>query len=198
MKFILSLICWILFCFPLLAQDEWKLEREETNIQVFTRKIPGEPLKEFKAQMEAPVPPEQILALLLDWKSNPTWTDRCSKTELVEQLSAQHLILHSFIETPWPVSDRDMVFSFEVTRKEPAIICNMIGLPDRLPPTDKLVRITNYRGEWRLTPLENGKTQIVLQSLVDPGGSIPDWLANSSVVDSPFATMKNLSQLLVP
>jgi hypothetical protein len=33
---------------------------------------------------------------------------------------------------------------------------------------------------------------VAYQIHADPGGSIPGWLANATVVDTPFKTLKNL------
>ena len=40
------------------------------------------------------------------------------------------------------------------------------------------------------------KTKTTYQLHADPGGNIPAWLANQTVVDMPYATMERLKNLV--
>ena len=54
----------------------------------------------------------------------------------------------------------------------------------------------HLKGKWVFTPLTNGMVQVIYQVRVNPGGSIPGWLAGSSSVDTPFVTLKKMRELL--
>ena len=49
---------------------------------------------------------------------------------------------------------------------------------------------------WTVTPEAEGRTRVVFEMHLEPGGGIPAWLANSRVVDSPFETLKNLRGII--
>lgn len=198
MKTISTLFLLLCYFLPVFSQTAWKLAKEQDEVQVYTRRIPDEPLKEFKAETEVSSSPNQVLDLLLDWDISGTWVDKCKTTKLVKQVAEDHYILHNLLISPWPASDRDMVYSFEIIREEGKIVCQMLGLPDEIPQQKNYVRIPRYRGKWLIESLPNGNTKVVSQSLVDPGGAVPDWLSNSVVVDSPLATMKSLRKQLSP
>jgi hypothetical protein len=57
-------------------------------------------------------------------------------------------------------------------------------------------RISRGQGFWEVVETSDGKLEITFQMQVDPGGSIPSWLANMFVVDTPFNTLNELKRLL--
>jgi hypothetical protein len=67
---------------------------------------------------------------------------------------------------------------------------------DLLPENDDYVRIPNMTGFWLFEPTEKGQVLITYQVHANPGGSLPNWLANSVVVDTPYYTMSNMADML--
>jgi len=45
---------------------------------------------------------------------------------------------------------------------------------------------------WIFENLDTKKTKVTYQMHAEPGGSLPAWLINSSVVDPPYKTLINL------
>jgi hypothetical protein len=48
------------------------------------------------------------------------------------------------------------------------------------------VRIKDFRQTWTIIPAGKEMTHVVLEGFVDPAGSIPDWISNILIIDSPF------------
>ena len=65
------------------------------------------------------------------------------------------------------------------------------GLPDYLPPNPAAVRMTSVRGRWSFVE-DAGLTRIDLDMHFEPGGSIPERLANRRVVGTPSKMLANL------
>lgn len=65
--------------------------------------------------------------------------------------------------------------------------------PDYLPAVEGYVRVTRVDGFWQFTPLDD-KTEVTYQVHMDPGGSVPSWLANKFVVEAPFNTLRALRE----
>ncbi len=59
------------------------------------------------------------------------------------------------------------------------------GVPER----KDVVRLKHNEGTWHVTPKGENKTHIVYKFSVDPGGSIPDWLANLGQSDGVMDTL---------
>jgi hypothetical protein len=64
--------------------------------------------------------------------------------------------------------------------------------PHKEPLREGVVRIIEAYGFWHFKPLENGLTEITYQLHANPNGSIPAWLANKTVVNTPFDAIKGL------
>jgi len=55
-----------------------------------------------------------------------------------------------------------------------------------VPERNDMVRIQEYRQTWTIIPAGKELTHVVLEGFVDPAGSIPDWISNMLIIDSPF------------
>ena len=86
----------------------------------------------------------------------------------------------------WPLDDRDLVVNVEVQRKGDRIICIMKNAPNAYPVQEGIIRIPTFEGRWELIPLPDGRTRVISEGMTSPGGDIPDWLANTAVVDTPL------------
>jgi hypothetical protein len=69
------------------------------------------------------------------------------------------------------------------------------AVPDFVPRNDGLVRIPRSDGYWRIEARDAG-VHVTYQIHADPGGLVPIWLANATVVRFPFKTLRNLRQQL--
>lgn len=201
MRLLIVMLFTSLFNFSAQAgNSEWELEKEEEDIQlkIFTREIEGSSLKEFKGEMIVETQLTTLAALLLDSQAAPQWMHQCEKFEVVEQMDPRKAIVYFINGAPWPVSDRDAVISSEMTQDANtlAMRIDVKALTDYLPEDDDYVRIPRMKGYWSFTPMTEGQVKIRYQVHAEPGGSLPSWLANSVVVDTPFHTMSNMVDML--
>jgi hypothetical protein len=178
----------------------WVLEQEaeDLNLKIFTREVEGSDYKEFKGEMLVKAQLTTIAALLSDFDAAPKWMYECRKFELLERIDEQSVVIHFINATPWPVSDRDAVV-VSVMSQDPETLAFKIeinAINDRLPENDDYVRISYMTGLWLFEPAENGQVLITYQVHAESGGSLPDWLANSVVVDMPYYTMTNMADML--
>lgn len=181
------------------ATSEWELELEEdkAELKIYTRKIEGSSLKEFKGEMLVDTTLSTIVALMLDSDAAPKWMHQCEKFEVVERVEEHHLIIHFINGAPWPVSDRDAVVSSKMYQNPETleVRIDVKALTDYLPEDDDFVRIPRMAGFWSFTP-QADKVLVRYQVHAEPGGSLPAWLANSVVVDTPQYTMLNMLDML--
>ena len=176
-------------------QGNWKLKRDRKGIKVYTRSVKGFDLDEFKGKTVINVPVKTLVRTLKDVQSMPMWIPDCKVARL---LKTENNNQYHYIESvaPFPLSNRDMVLHFQYNKYKDGIKVAVVGKPKHLPVKDGLVRIPYIKGYWLFTPLSENKTAVMYQVHVDPGGSIPAWLANTASVDTPFDTLKNLRDYL--
>jgi hypothetical protein len=182
------------------AKSDWELEKveEDYQLKIYTREIDNSDLKEFKGEMFVDVKLSTIVALLTDDKATPEWMNKCEHFEVLERLEGHHSIVYFVNGAPWPVSDRDAVISSKLTQDPHtlAVRIDVKALTGYLPKNDDYVRIPRMVGFWEFIPQTSGQVLIRYQVHAEPGGSLPAWLANSVVVDTPYNTMTNMLEML--
>lgn len=196
--FIASLLLSFISFFAHSETTAWALEQEDLNLKIFTREIEGSNFKEFKGEMLVKAELTTIAALLLDFEAAPKWMYECEKFELVERIDEQSIVIHFINGAPWPVSDRDAVVMSVMSQDPETLVLKVEinSINDRLPENDDYVRIPHMTGLWLFEPAENGQVLITYQVHADSGGSLPEWLANTAVVDVPFYTMSKMADML--
>lgn len=182
------------------AKSAWELEKveEDYQLKIYTREVGNSDLKEFKGEMFVDAKLSTIVALLNDDKAAPEWMNKCENFEVLERLEDNHLIIYFVNGAPWPVSDRDAVISSKLTQdpESLAVRIDVKALTGYLPKNDDYVRIPRMIGFWEFIPQASGKVLVRYQVHAEPGGSLPAWLANSVVVDTPYNTMTNMLEML--
>lgn len=201
MRLFIALLLSSLFSFSSYAETSaWELEKEEEdiNLQIFTREVDGSNLKEFKGEMLVKTTLKTIAALLLDGQSAPKWMHQCEKFEVIEQIDTLSAVVYFINGAPWPVSDRDAVVKSVMSQDPESLVlkAEIAVVDDLLPEDDDYVRIPYMTGFWLFEPKEDGQILVTYQVHANPGGSLPDWLANSVVVDTPYHTMSNMVDML--
>lgn len=182
-----------------LAQPgEWHLEKDDAkkDIQVFTREIPGSELKEFRGVTHIKAPVSAFVALLKDPAQATSWMHNVKKFEVMETRSDLENVVYTVNDTPWPVTNRD-VYIRSVFSQDPstfAVTVSLTGLADYKPKNSDFVRMPALTGAWTFTPQQNGVVEVSYQVHANPGGSLPNWLVNAIVVDTPYNTLNNLQK----
>jgi len=57
-----------------------------------------------------------------------------------------------------------------------------------------MVRIKDYRQTWTIIPAGKEMTHIVLEGFVDPAGTIPNWISNMLIIESPTKAISGLKE----
>ncbi|WP_299875985.1 START domain-containing protein [uncultured Cocleimonas sp.] len=188
----------LIFSAPIFgAQDNWYLEKEEDNIQVFVAETKGSPLKSFRGVVTVNSSLNSVLSVIADASSYPRWLHNCKSAKTIKRIGETEIYNHIVTNMPWPVIDRDSVVQSIKTENKTTnqVTIKFVAKPAMIEKLPKTVRITKMNGLWELTPLDDGKLKILYQMSVDPGGNIPKWLVNSLVVDIPFNTLNNLRRI---
>ena len=180
---------------PNITLSEWKLAKSKNGVKVYLRSVPGYQLKEYKCEMISDASIELLTAILKDYSDHKNWGGGISESTILNQSGENEFHVYFRNPAPWPVSDRDIITHFEWENWEDGVTnIKMTAAPDYIPHKNGIVRITYMNGYWRLTPMGDGRVLITTGAHADPGGSIPDWLANAGVVDIPYDTMLGLKR----
>ncbi len=175
-----------------LGDEGWQQVTDRDGIKVYTRFAQGYACKEFLGVTTVNTTPAVVNRVLNDVSGFKDWMFECPDASLLDQKGETYFVMWIVTSAPFPVSSRDCVMQTNVTIGKDKIVRNMsIATHPSKPVTKKYVRMPRLEGAWTLTAVSGG-TEIKYQLKADPGGSLPDWLANMKVKDTPFGSLKGL------
>lgn len=176
---------------PSFAQSDWSLAKDADGIKVYVRNVVGSPLREFRGEVQLKATPEAVVKVLRDANAFRKWMPDVAASELLKASDTEqfHYLDN---KAPWPVSNRDGVYHFVYSRPgDGTVTIRVEAVPDYVPLREGKVRIPQANGQWKLVPNADG-VNVTYQMHASPGGSIPGWLADQAVVDTPYGTLKAL------
>ncbi|ELS8948387.1 START domain-containing protein [Vibrio fluvialis] len=173
----------------------WEMAKNQDGITIQTRKH-RDGLVEIRAQMFVNTTYAAFMTLLEDSNNVPNWIDNVDSSRVLKQISDNENIVYTRFAAPWPARDRDMVTYSQFKQFAGALVLTIEDASDQYPEQEGFVRIKAVKATWTLEKLTNGMTHIDYTAFADPGGMLPNWLANKLSVSSAFNTFEALREQL--
>ncbi|ELV8681159.1 START domain-containing protein [Vibrio fluvialis] len=173
----------------------WEMAKNQDGITIQTRKH-RDGLVEIRAQMFVNTTYAAFMTLLEDSSNVPNWIDNVDSSRVLKQISDNENIVYTRFAAPWPARDRDMVTYSQFKQFAGALVLTIEDASDQYPEQEGFVRIKAVKATWTLEKLTNGMTHIDYTAFADPGGILPNWLANKLSVSSAFNTFEALREQL--
>lgn len=175
----------------------WDLKKEKNGVKVFTRTIEGSNFKEFKSIGIHTGSISSLISVLQDDSNFCNWFPDCQEFRLLKKPSKLERLQYMVVKTPFPVNKRDTIqlTSLSQDTVTKTVTITLTASPEILPEVPGTVRVPKSRGFWKFTPLENNQVEVTFQLHSDPGGSLPEWLANTFVTETPLKAVINLMKL---
>lgn len=195
-----TLLLWVVFCLisTVVSAQSWSLAKDKNAVKVYTRKIEGWGIKEYKAVFSVKASLNKVVRVLKDVPGRYNWLHNTVEIREIARTS-DAVSFYNLVDAPWPVSDRDNITTFSFVQLNPTQVrvnMKLLKTHAKAPVYDGIVRIQKMKGYWLLTDKGNGIVEVLQQCVAEPGGSIPDWLANSAVVDTPYQSMYKLKKYI--
>ena len=177
------------------ADGKWHQEFTEDGITVSMMMEEGRSLPAFRGVGVVDSNLFEILAVLDDNKRHTDWMANCIEDKVIKQVNEFDRIMYNRTDSPWPVSDRDVVLyatvSADVEKREVISSFKSTTHPS-MPPVDGVVRMPRLKGYYKLQALDETHTRVTYQIDADVGGSLPDWLATRATRQLPVKTIATL------
>ena len=182
----------------LYSQSDWKLQKSENGIKVYTRDLPDSNFDEIKTTTNFECSLSDLVALLTDIESHTSWIYQCKQSKLVKTISSTELYYYLETQVPWPASNRDGVVCFKFSQDSVTKIVTVASqnVPDVLPEFTGIVRVPKLVASWQFTPKADGTVDAEYQLNVNPGGDVPAWIVNMFSVEGPYESITNMKKLL--
>ena len=188
-----------LFCTATLsAQYNWKLEKDEDGIKVYTSSVAGSSYKSVRVECTIAGTYSKLINILMNVEHFNEWVYHNKTSRLIKKINAYDLIYYSETHMPWPLSNRDVIIRLQIkTDSLPRFLMitgkSVSGLE---PEHSSRVRVPHYSATWKVTMPTANTLHISYIVEVDPGGSIPAWIANMYAEKGPFGSFSNLKDLM--
>lgn len=192
----LAILSLSMLSFTGITSSDWKFEKEKNDIKVYTKKKGDSNLKAFKAVTQVDGSVQSVFNKIIDFDTYTSWVNDCKEAYTVENNTDDYVYYIKF-DTPWPVSNRDVVIKFMVKdQSQNRIYAELVDdHSNKVDKKSKVVRMTDFSATWLLEQT-GSKVSITHTGYGDPGGSVPTWLINSTVTDGPINSLSNLKKLL--
>ena len=176
---------------------EWKILDRSDGIEVALREEPDRNLPTMRGRSVLRGDIERLVAIFLDLERATEWAEGASKVTVLSKNDNQ-AIVHTHVELPWPVWDRDLVTSSKLITVDPGneYVWAMTAVTGSVPEKEGVVRMKQSTTRFHMKKEGPGKVWVEYLVNVHPGGNIPDWLAQLKAESVPAQTLENLQELL--
>jgi ribosome-associated toxin RatA of RatAB toxin-antitoxin module len=202
MKWLNTFTATALLCISTLTLAEvgpWGLEahNKDNDIQVFTRVVENSPLKEFKGVTHIKADVASFVALLLDFEMATSWLHNVIEFKVMDAPSDTESVIYTVNKTPWPITNRDVYIRTAMSAdKLGAVTLSFTAESNSAEKNKDYIHMPELVGTWIFTPMEEGMVEVTYQVHANPGGSLPNWMVNAIVIETPLKTLLNLRKVI--
>ena len=199
MKWFLSACAILCLRHIVIGQSDWKLQKDEAGIAIYTRDLMGYDVDEVKAVTKVKSTLSSIIAVIQDVDQYKNWVFACEESKILERISSAEQYHYIMNDLPYPFEDRDEVVHLTIVQDlQTGIVSTAsVGKPAYMNEIKNRVRMPAYFSGYKLTALPDGFVEISFQLRLDPGGYLPGWLVNMFIVKGPFESIIRLRTLAV-
>lgn len=174
----------------------WELQRNDEQAMAYSRLDKATGLQVCRVETVMKTSLNALVAMQRDAARIPQWMDGVKSSRIVQEAD-NYYITHTLVPSPWPVKDRDSVVRSDIRQQDDgSVLIEFASVEGVVPPQKNYERVQNVKGCWCFTPLQDGKTRVEYEVMVDPGGKLPAWLVNRFALDVPYNSIKQMHKLV--
>lgn len=176
------------------SAQAWDFIKEKEGIKIYTRKEGSNTLKSFRGVMDVKSDFQTVSNLIGNVKNVDWWDKNLREIRVLLYEKEKHIQYYLVYGAPWPVTDRDLCVDATITTDPVTGIRTIysVPMPNVIPENPDYVRIKNYWQKWLIQDMKNGTIHLILEGYVDPAGSVPDWVYNMVITDTPLKIMRGI------
>jgi hypothetical protein len=182
-------------------ETTWQRVKEKNGVVVFRGDVAGSNVVAFRGVSVIDAPIGNVVSVIYDVSRIKEWMSDLESSRVVEKKAIFTKIEYNRTKAPWPLADRDFVYSVDVKvnkadKSVDILIENATHV--QAPEVPGVVRGELRSSRYFLQAIEgNTKTQIEVEILADPKGSIPKWVVNLFQRGWPSNTINGIRKIAV-
>ncbi len=180
------------------GQYKWTLERNQDGIKVYSADVPNSVYKAVRVECTLPGNYTKLISILGDVSQFNKWVYHSKNCKLLQKKSQFDFVYYTETQLPWPMSNRDAVIHIRFNTDSLPKFLTITGTVESgwVAPKSGLERVSHYKAKWKVWMPTAQTLRIHYEVEIDPGGSVPAWIANMSIDKGPFETFSNLAKKL--
>lgn len=166
----------------------WELKKDKDGIKVYTATKEGSSYRQCKSTVSIKTSVQSVCDYLLNPNNFKKHSERISKIKVLKTTS-KSAIYYMSVDLPWPATDRDGIYQIDlISKSTDEAVLKIKPLPNLMDEVKDHIRIKVSDTKYVLK--KNGdKIDVTMYVHTEPEGSVPAWLANYYVEDSPFEVL---------
>ena len=179
-----------------LSSQTWTFVKERDHIKLYSRIEEKGSLKSFKGVVDIHTDMEKVSAMIGNVTNFEWWGENIREIKVLFYEKDKHIQYYLIYDVPWPFTDRDLVADVQITTDPSTGFRTIYSRPllNVIPNKPDLIRVTNYWQRWTIQPSNNGVIHLTLEGFIDPAGSVPSWLYNMIVIETPLKLMREVQK----
>jgi hypothetical protein len=180
------------------AAEEWEKVEDDDGIVIKVRPRASGEGKEVWAEADVEAQAYDVQTALMDSASFRLWMPYVKESRVVSTKEDGSRVAYAKLNFP-VVDPRDYTIEVVDEKKlsedgKGEYVQRWKVVEGALPERKGVVRLKHNEGTWHVTQKAEGKTHIVYKFSVDPGGSIPGWLASFGQKDGVMDTLEAVEE----
>ena len=169
----------------------WEKIRTEKGVTIYKADVQGRVA--FRGVGKMTGKPEQLISIIENPNGWKNWIANFKTGKLIEQINPSHKIFYQAIRSPFPFSDRDVVYESKILRDQPKTIrVEMKSIPHPMAPSTIGVRINILFSRYQIEKVDDNKMLVTFETLSDPGGALPGFVVNWASASYPITLLEGL------
>jgi len=180
------------------SHKTWQLETDDDGIQVYIIKVDNTDIIKAKSVAKLKASLAEIKSILDDIEHRHEWVPFLKQSSVIEKQSEKSRVEYSLFSAPWPASDRDFVYSLQLTlntANKQIYEMHSVKTP-AMPENADRIRGEIFESKYILTAVAENITQVELIYHADPKGWLPNWIINIIQKALPYKILRNLRDRL--
>lgn len=180
------------------TETPWEFQEKREGVNMFTRPVKDEPLREYKFLSLMTVPFDTVKHVMASLETYDKWLSSTVKDwKVVKRDNDSSMIVYFRADMPAPIKDQDVVLRVNIYRQNDKMFqVAFSSVDDVLPHTSHCNRVLRCNLTWNFRSLPNGFVGLTYMGSITPSGYFPPDFSTKILLKVPFENVDGLRKRL--
>lgn len=177
------------------SEDVWTLVDTRDGVETYENRVRTFGYKEYRGIARLPVEFDEVVAVIKDIPGTVHWLPRTRRSDEIRRVGESEILVYVVSSAPWPFKDREMVWKrHSITNTDDHFLMTFDAVDEPYDGEPGTLRVSNAHGEWEVTRIGKGVTEVRFQYVGESGGSVPRGFVDGNNRSLPFKVLAALQE----